>query len=235
MNHVETTEPQVQVDHPRCPYCHTDVIPGQGEKQSCGECMAWHHQACWDEHSGCSACNRGRPATSPSGRSVPLKRTGPSLLRRTASLLAVLVALGALGWQLNTAPPEQEPPTVVEVDTSWHSEFLAAETEAEKTRWCRVGAEAGDPAAMNLLGFRLAGGIGCATDFTEAAEWGRKGAELGHSNAMFGYARMLEGGYGVEQDLAAAAHWYRRALEAGDPQAQHHLERLLKAHPELAR
>jgi TPR repeat protein len=227
----------IEIDHPRCPFCHADVVPGQGAKQSCGDCMAWHHEECWETHGGCSACNQSRSATS-SRRSTPGKGKAPA--SRGAGLFALaacsLVGLVVAGLFLARPEPAREgppPAAAPAIDKTWHTEFMKAKAEDEKTRWCRVGAEAGDPAAMNLLGFRLAGGIGCATDFEEAVLWGRKGAELGHSNAMFGYARMLEGGFGVPKDPAQAAHWYRRALEAGDPQAPHHLERLLLKHPDL--
>jgi TPR repeat protein len=141
------------------------------------------------------------------------------------------VLSGVAGWvYFRGVPP---PPLPLVEGTGWHDKFLEATSEEEKTRWCRVGAEAGDPAAMNMLGFRLVSGLGCTRDDEEAVRWGRKGAELGHSNAMFGYARMLEHGSGTEKDLEAAAHWYRRSVAAGDPQAPHHLERLLEKHPEL--
>lgn len=41
----------------RCPYCHHDVVAGQDEQHGCEKCRAWHHQACWTEHGGCSACD----------------------------------------------------------------------------------------------------------------------------------------------------------------------------------
>lgn len=226
----------IEVEHPRCPFCHAAVLPGAADqKQSCAECMAWHHAECWATHGGCAACNAAQPATSASARAraerlaAGEKEKGepPAARWRWRSLGAGLLA-AVLAATLTWSRPAPARP-----GAGWNEGFLAASSEEEKTRWCRVGAEAGDPAAMNLLGFRLAGGIGCAQDSVEAVRWGRRGAELGHSNAMFGLAMMLEGGHGTPQDLREAAHWYRRALQAGDPQAQPALERLLARHPEL--
>ena len=234
--------PSVDIDHPRCPYCHAAVKPGDGAKQSCGDCMAWHHSECWQDHGGCSACNQTQPATAPSDRTGKVLDAPADAVKSGSRALGVglaslaFVALAAWAIAEYRVPPPPAPMPGVEApapDTRWHERFLGATSEEEKTRWCRVGAEGGDPAAMNLLGFRLAGGIGCQTDFEEAVLWGRKGAELGHGNAMFGYARMLEGGFGVARDPEHAAYWYRRAVAAGDPQAPHHLEALLNRHPDL--
>jgi hypothetical protein len=41
----------------RCPYCHETVVSGKDEQFGCPKCRAWHHLACWEEHSGCSSCN----------------------------------------------------------------------------------------------------------------------------------------------------------------------------------
>lgn len=53
---MEQLQPQVQVNRPRCPYCHDDVGPEE-EKVGCPSCMAWSHQACWEEAGRCGACN----------------------------------------------------------------------------------------------------------------------------------------------------------------------------------
>lgn len=38
----------------RCPYCHEDA--SGADLVACTACMAKHHEACWDEHTQCSAC-----------------------------------------------------------------------------------------------------------------------------------------------------------------------------------
>ena len=44
----------VNVQRPRCPYCHEDVVPGEG--RGCAECMGWTHDECWEDHGKCPAC-----------------------------------------------------------------------------------------------------------------------------------------------------------------------------------
>jgi hypothetical protein len=48
-----------KVSHPRCPYCHDEVMPPDA-KEACNGCMSWQHAACWDELSRCAACQRAR-------------------------------------------------------------------------------------------------------------------------------------------------------------------------------
>ena len=42
---------------PRCPYCHETVLHGEA-LVVCRECHAFHHELCFTEGSGCSACLR---------------------------------------------------------------------------------------------------------------------------------------------------------------------------------
>lgn len=53
---------RVQVERPRCPYCHDPVAPGGDEAHGCGGCLAWQHRACWEEHGACGACGRAAAA-----------------------------------------------------------------------------------------------------------------------------------------------------------------------------
>jgi len=39
----------------RCPYCHDDCRPGEGEV-ACRACLARHHADCWKEHGACGSC-----------------------------------------------------------------------------------------------------------------------------------------------------------------------------------
>lgn len=63
----------VNVQRPRCPYCHEDVTPGEG--QGCAECMGWAHDECWDEHGKCPACGAARAL--PSGAGPPTAAETP--------------------------------------------------------------------------------------------------------------------------------------------------------------
>ncbi len=64
---------QVDVQHPRCPYCH-DEVGAEGLKQGCPSCMAWHHSECWAEGRACSACGF-------SGASAGFPRIAPRVAR----------------------------------------------------------------------------------------------------------------------------------------------------------
>lgn len=61
---AERERPRVDVERPRCPYCH-EAVGGDDEKTGCGACMAWHHRACWSEHGSCSACGATEAAGAP--------------------------------------------------------------------------------------------------------------------------------------------------------------------------
>ena len=52
---MEREHPQVELKRSACPYCKDPVHPGDA-KAACDACMAWHHQECWSDHGGCSAC-----------------------------------------------------------------------------------------------------------------------------------------------------------------------------------
>lgn len=87
----------VNVERPRCPFCHDEVLPTGQEKLACTSCMAWHHQACWQEHGGCSACAQ-RQETSPSAQRP---RSMAKWLLLTVSTLVGLLVLGGGTWMWN--------------------------------------------------------------------------------------------------------------------------------------
>ncbi len=64
----------VKVEHPRCPYCHDEVVAGD-PKVACLECMAWQHRECFAEQTGkCAAC----------GRAASLEDVAPRVAARVA-------------------------------------------------------------------------------------------------------------------------------------------------------
>jgi hypothetical protein len=65
--------PRVEVEGPRCPYCHESIGADDG-KTACEACMAWHHRGCWQEHGACSACGRTASATAPIVVAAPRDR-----------------------------------------------------------------------------------------------------------------------------------------------------------------
>jgi hypothetical protein len=246
MSAIERERPLV--DHPRCPYCHEFVRPGDDEaKQSCGSCMAWHHAECWGEHGGCAACNRrdtGSARDTEARRGVATQdaqkgEVSPPRARRASATagMALLVALAMLLLLValrRPAPHLEHLPQHLEAgDNSWRDGLANARNEVERTHWARLGAESGDPGAMNQYGYRLSVGLGCEQDGAAAAEWGLKAAKLGHAEAMFGLGQLFEAGNGVPQDLGEAVYWYRQAVQAGDTLAGPRLDALLIQHPHL--
>lgn len=78
---TEQATQSIQVNRPRCPYCHDDIQP-EVEKSGCSQCMAWFHTDCWDEHGGCTSCVT--PDDSPRGttsnqHSPPSTSSPPSI------------------------------------------------------------------------------------------------------------------------------------------------------------
>lgn len=221
----------------RCPYCHEGVAVDDPHQVACRACLGRHHQACWEEAGRCAAC-RGQVALGPEAAGPSRAGRRPGLAGLGGLLLAAGLGLGALTLALWTgdrgtgdagtgagrAPPAAGAFGPLDLSGS----------DEEVTDRLRARAAAGDPAAMNLLGFRLMQGLGCERDDAEAYRWGRAAAEAGHAEAMYGVALLLEqGGEGVPRDEAAAAAWYRRAVAAGDTLAGPALERLLARRPDL--
>lgn len=77
---TERARERIEIDRPRCPYCHEDVGPDD-EKTACSACMAWHHRACWTEHSACSGCGARESAGAVASESVASYGRRPSALR----------------------------------------------------------------------------------------------------------------------------------------------------------
>lgn len=254
----------IGVEHPRCPYCHEAVVPGDERKQSCNACMAWHHEECWSLHGGCSACGRDRDgATKPrparasgkeaaKGETVAPERAGVGVGRGAAKgeppsgaaprsrpffvlgAAAVLLALFGLGVAVVVeGPGPRSTLPATSFSKRWLEKMEKATTEEEKTRACREGAEEGDPAAMNFLGHRLAGGIGCQRNDVEAVRWGKRAAELGNVEACYGIGLMYEFGHGVPRSDEEAVRWYRRALAGGDTLANEKLKTIFARRPDL--
>ena len=93
----ETRARDIEVQFPRCPYCHEDVAP-QGEKAyGCPSCLAWHHRACWDELAGCGVCRERAGEPSPGSVKARLRL----MVRLSAIYVVMGLVLGFLGmWPL---------------------------------------------------------------------------------------------------------------------------------------
>ena len=80
-------------ERPRCPFCH-DAIEGEGEKQGCGSCMAWHHTECWAEAGKCASC--GAHAGSTLGAQPTPGTRLTATLRSHLAFLGISLALALL-------------------------------------------------------------------------------------------------------------------------------------------
>ncbi len=240
-DHVDTRAPRVA--RARCPFCHDDVRPDDPAKVGCSACMAWHHEPCWSEGGGCSACGHQAP---PRARLVAFDKGAPDddvpvlpdlRARRRPWLLPLIVGLGVVaGAGLVTGVVllgRAGGGAAGASGAAWRAQLERASTEEERTAAARLGAEAGDPGAMNMLGFRLLTGTGCRRDPAEALTWGERAGEAGHAEAMFGVGTLYETGEAGVRDEALAASWYRRAMAAGDTMAGARLDALLRRRPDL--
>lgn len=109
----EAPEPTLELElaRNRCPFCHEDVEVSASDWVSCGDCLARHHGACWNESPRCSSCG--------SERAFVAAETGARRAARTPILVVagILVVLLGLRFVARTeAPPERPaaPPVAVE-------------------------------------------------------------------------------------------------------------------------
>ncbi|MDF1664377.1 MAG: hypothetical protein P1V97_21610 [Planctomycetota bacterium] len=81
----ESHRSTIQINKPRCPFCHDD-IRGHEEKTGCNQCMAWFHTECWKEHGACTNCGvhsqRSESAASPPRR-IPVPQVTESFVPLT--------------------------------------------------------------------------------------------------------------------------------------------------------
>lgn len=85
----------------------------------------------------------------------------------------------------------------------------------------RERAEAGDPEAMNYLGYALISGAdSTAVDLAEGLGWLSRAAATGDLKAASNLGWLLVDGSLVEQDLDEGIRWIRKAADGGLPVAQ---------------
>ena len=87
---------------------------------------------------------------------------------------------------------------------------------AEAVDWLRKSALQGFPLAQYLYSLYCEGGIGMASDPSEAFRFSLLAANRGYYPAARRVASMLEQGTGVGINLEQAFHWYYRSAELGD-------------------
>ncbi|MCH5216394.1 MAG: sel1 repeat family protein [Muribaculaceae bacterium] len=76
-------------------------------------------------------------------------------------------------------------------------------------------AEAGMPAAENLMGELYATGNGVTKNLNQSAEWYRKAAYHGNDKGMWNYGNSLKNGDGVDRDYDMALFWMAEAYPMG--------------------
>lgn len=85
-------------------------------------------------------------------------------------------------------------------------------------------ANAGNPAALTILGLRaLDGTNGSPVNLSDAARFLTQAAEKGQPVAQYRLGTMYERGQGVPADSARAAQWYEKSANQGNRKAMHNL------------
>ena len=82
-----------------------------------------------------------------------------------------------------------------------------------------IAADAGDPLAMNNLGFLLSSGLGVEKDPQRAFELWKAAAAAGVAEAQFYLGYSFENGVGVAQDSGLAYAWYQCAVQGAQGSA----------------
>lgn len=89
--------------------------------------------------------------------------------------------------------------------------------------WYQKAAEAGNPKAMNSLGYCYENAIGTAKDDEEAFDWYKKAAEAGNSIAMNNTGNCYYKGIGTHKNAERAFYWYQKAAESENSKAMNNL------------
>jgi hypothetical protein len=138
---VERGRSEPLVKAPRCPFCHADVERGQ-EAKVCSSCHAIHHDACFGEGAGCSACGaRVVETTAPAPAPASRERSN-----RVAIALVIGVAAGCLGafFGYRSEPSTIVPPPIVDRPPAVRSQPSLAppsdEDLLDRATSCHVGA-----------------------------------------------------------------------------------------------
>jgi TPR repeat protein/energy-coupling factor transporter ATP-binding protein EcfA2 len=79
----------------------------------------------------------------------------------------------------------------------------------------QAGADHGDAASMQSLGYLYLEGFGVTRDYTKAREWFEKAADKGNAGAMARLGLLYQNGEGVARDYLKARQWYERANDKG--------------------
>lgn len=162
----------VQVEHPRCPFCHLGVRPGVAEaRRACEACMAWHHAECWAEHGRCSACGHSGDAaqTPPSPPNAAPRQPAPAPAQPPAPRSGWFPARGP-------AAPNPERYELVQTVAGTVRREHRATTRPQRLRCRRVERVAVDARALI---FKFDVGPGVEFDWTWEGSTAYRPLELG--------------------------------------------------------
>ena len=84
-------------------------------------------------------------------------------------------------------------------------------------------ANAGNPAALTILGLRALDGTGQPVNLPEAVKFLTQAAEKGQAVAQYRLGTLYERGQGVSADPVKAVHWYELSATQGNRKAMHNL------------
>jgi uncharacterized protein len=100
----------------------------------------------------------------------------------------------------------------------WHSGKPVVSSAGEER-----ATEPHDADSQFNMGKRIAGEIGAAQNYVQAAKWYLKAAAQDHTEAQFNLGLMYGKGQGVRRDEATAIMWLWKAAKLGHPGAQYHV------------
>lgn len=86
--------------------------------------------------------------------------------------------------------------------------------------------EAGDPDALNMIGYYHQYGKGVERDYGKARDYLRQAAQRGQTTAMESLGLLMQRGLGGDAEPDAAEGWFRKALAAGYVRAERRLGQL---------
>jgi tetratricopeptide (TPR) repeat protein len=124
----------------RCPYCHDDIATQADDWVACKDCLARHHEACWDESGRCGSCGSearlAEEEAPPATATQAANPNSPLGLRLTLVLavLATMVTLigGVVFIMLNDAGDFRDAPSPPQV-----SEAYGGAPQAANLAWDR--------------------------------------------------------------------------------------------------
>jgi TPR repeat protein len=156
---------------------------------------------------------------------------------RNIALVAVTILFLLAGWLGWRAEQErkiaEEQRAVAEAQRKQADHILASamkiygasagqmdtNTKKEAFALFQTGADHGDAASMENLGFLYETGFGVTQDYAKAREWYQKAADKGNADAMASLGLAYQNGRGGAPDYVKAREWFEKAADKGEANA----------------